>query len=618
MSQSAQASAPRRATRVAIAVLAVLATVGGVQSVGTLAASADPVGPAPVALTQNPTPDEDHLGAIWGDFIDPTMGGFAVADDTTSVEVTLPSELSDHFGESWDYSVGSAKSPEPVSSGTVEAPTSGTLSVRIPGSLIGYGDVILALTNRAPSAPAQQVGLYPILRVHPELSGASASIHLDKSSASDWAHSLRYSATAAASTASPGSLVTLTSGTDTWRSGPDGDWTDPSPVELAISSDNNMQSFARVAGVASADGTSVTFQIPSVSEFNYWPYFPDGVTSRPVRVSVSMLEGPIIGETVRGGSIVVSASLTLVPAPKPAVDRVEGADRFAVAVAVSKEAFPDGAGSAFLVTGANYPDALSAGPAAVHRDAPLLLTRGDSLPPEIAAELTRLKVQDVYVVGGVNSVSDAVVAQVEKLGATVHRIGGADRYAASRALAADTFAGSGSGLVYVATGANFPDALAAGGAAGHANAPVILVNGGAASLDDATKTQLEALGTTSIKIAGGPASVSPGIERDLAAIAPTTRLSGADRIEAAAAINLDAYGTSDRAFLVTGYAFPDALTGSAWAGRLGVPLYVSLPNCVPGAVADAAARQGVTGLTLIGGPASLAPSVQTYTLCPAS
>jgi putative cell wall-binding protein len=593
------------------------ATVGALALVAVpLPASADPITPPPVLLTQNDSPDSDQIGAYWGDYRSAT-GGFAVADDTTSLVVTLPAEVSEQFGRSWTFTLTPLAGYPEISGGAVETASAGTITVPIPKSLLVYSDVRLAVATTAQPDPALRVSFSAILHVHPELSGATSTVRMERATATDWAHFSRYSALPAVSTATPGSLITVSSPPGTWTVGPSGDWAQPSPVTMALSDENGMISFGRVKGTASSDGSSVTFQVPSVAAENYWPYFPEGTTSRTVRLSISFLEGPLIGESLYGDSLSVGATLTLVPAEKPAVDRIDGADRFAVAVAVSQEAYPDGAESAFLVTGANYPDALSAGPAAVHREAPLLLTRGDSLPPETAAELARLEVRDVYVVGGVNSVSEAVVKQVEATGVTVHRIGGADRYAASRALAAETFGGSGSGLVYVATGANFPDALAAGGAAGHADAPVILVNGGAASLDAATKQQLAALGVTSIKIAGGPASVSPGIERDLAAIAPTTRLSGTDRIQAAAAINLDAYGSSDRAFLVTGYAFPDALTGSAWAGHLGVPLYVSLPNCVPGAVADAAARQGVGSLTLIGGPASLAPAVQEYTLCAA-
>ena len=54
------------------------------------------------------------------------------------------------------------------------------------------------------------------------------------------------------------------------------------------------------------------------------------------------------------------------------------------------------------------------------------------------------------------------------------RLAGADRYATAAAISKATFA-PGVGLVYVATGANFPDALAGAAAAGKTGSPVLLV-----------------------------------------------------------------------------------------------------------------------------------------------
>jgi putative cell wall-binding protein len=596
-----------------------IAAAAAVVLAGVFAAPANAVpggGATPVALTQNATPDADTITANWGTYGASVGGGFSVADETTSLQVTLPAKLSGHFGDAWTYTLTSNGSSQPLASGAVPD-ASEAFTVAVPQSLHGFTELTLLVADgEQPSTGTLVIALYAMIHVKAELNSTVAPVALLKATASNWGHVVYPTAGPSGATVSPGSILTITSPPGTWTAGPDGDWTSPGQISGALTDDKGLLRLANFSGTASADGATLTIQIPSVSAYSYWPYFPDGSTSRPIVLSIGMLEKGVVDETLLGGEIFLKASLTLVPATKPALDRVDGGDRFDVAVAVSQQAFPDGAKTAFVVTGANYPDALSAGPAAVHRDAPLLLTLSDSLPPVVATELGRLKVDDVYVVGGPNSVSESVVKQIEKLGATVHRIGGADRFAASRALAADAFAVSGSGLVYIATGMNFPDALAAGGAAGHADGPVILVNGGAPTLDEDTRKQLVDLGVTQIKIAGGPASVSPGIEEGLKAIAPTKRLWGPDRITAAAAINLDAYGSSDRAFVVTGYKFSDALTGSAWAGRLGAPLYVSLPDCLPGAVADAIAKQGAGAVTLIGGPASLAPAVQDYDLCP--
>ncbi|MFB2581538.1 cell wall-binding repeat-containing protein [Herbiconiux sp. P15] len=569
--------------------------------------------PAPLALTQSPTPETDTISASWGTRAAGSTP-FIVAPGVSSISLALPAELSARFGDAWSYQLNAWKGAT-LAEGAVAA-SSGVVIVPTAAVPSGTRELTIRLTNTV-ADPTTQVTLYAAVDMKSG-SPSPSPIPLSRATAWDWGHHITASAAPEDSTVTPGSLITLVSPPGTSTKGPDGDWSNPSPVRAYLSAADGLTQFGTLPTTVSADGSTLTMQIRSVPENSYWPYFPNGEASRQAVLNISMLEGPIINETGFGGTLQVSTPITLIPAAKPTIERVEGPDRYSVAVQVSEQAFPQGADTVFVVTGANYPDALSAGPAAVHRDAPLLLTQTDALPAGVASEITRLSPDDIYVVGGVNSVSENVIAKLKTTGAAVHRIGGADRYAASRALAADTFgAGEGSGLAYIATGQNFPDALAAGGAAGHVDAPVILVNGGAVGLDDATQRQLVELGITRIKIAGGPASVSEGIERDLGLIAPTTRLWGADRFAAAAAVNLDAYGASDRAFLVTGSTFPDALSGSAWAGRLGAPLFVSRGECVPSGVADAMARQGVTDVTLIGGPASLSPAVESYTLCDA-
>ena len=88
--------------------------------------------------------------------------------------------------------------------------------------------------------------------------------------------------------------------------------------------------------------------------------------------------------------------------------------------------------------------------------------------------------------------------------------------------------------------------------------------------------------------------------------APSPQLyAGADRYATSVAINMAAFPTSANAYIATGAAFPDALTGAAAAGAAGDPLYLAAQSCVPSGVRSAALEQGVTSLTLLGGRAAL-------------
>lgn len=64
----------------------------------------------------------------------------------------------------------------------------------------------------------------------------------------------------------------------------------------------------------------------------------------------------------------------------------------------------------FLATGSNFPDALSAAPAATNLDAPILLTTPTCAPAAVIAEVARLGANRVIVLGGTNTVSNAAAA----------------------------------------------------------------------------------------------------------------------------------------------------------------------------------------------------------------
>ncbi|GAA2234370.1 cell wall-binding repeat-containing protein [Herbiconiux moechotypicola] len=300
------------------------------------------------------------------------------------------------------------------------------------------------------------------------------------------------------------------------------------------------------------------------------------------------------------------------------VDRLAGADRVAGAVAVSQEAYPEGTDVAYVVSGYTFADALSAAPAAVSESAPLLLTTPDSLPASVGDEIERLGASTIVIVGGPNSVSTAVQSSLEDLADNVTRVTGADRYATSLAVADYAFGEEGATSAYVATGANFPDALSASAAGGAYGRPVVLVAGSENTVNKATSSLLSDLGVEEVLIAGGPNSVSTGIQTSLGTVSGVTaveRLAGADRFAASIAINNDAFDRAAEVYLATGLNYPDALAGAALAGLRGAPLYVVPGDCVPTGVLSAIDTLGAGTVTLLGGPNSLSAAVESLTAC---
>jgi putative cell wall-binding protein len=318
-------------------------------------------------------------------------------------------------------------------------------------------------------------------------------------------------------------------------------------------------------------------------------------------------------------SATVSGSFTLVA---PAVSRIEGADRYEVSVAVAEKAFPGSATApvVYIATGTGYPDALSAGPAAATQGGPLLLVLPDRVPDAVAAKIQSLKPGRIVIVGGEASVGAPVFRALEELvpTATVERLAGADRYAASRAVVASAFPAGTVPHAYAATGTTFPDALSAGAAAGSRGEPVVLVYGpGSPSVDAATVELFRALGTSSLTLVGGANSVSEGVKNQLATGIPAavTRIDGATRYEASINLNRDSFASAGTVYLATGRTFPDALAGGVLAAAGDAPLYVVPGDCVPRGVIADLARLGATQVVLLGGPASLAPAVAALTPC---
>jgi len=298
------------------------------------------------------------------------------------------------------------------------------------------------------------------------------------------------------------------------------------------------------------------------------------------------------------------------------VSRVAGADRYATSVAVSKKEFPGTAPVVYIASGANYPDALSAGPAAAKSGGPLLLSTPTGLTGDVAAEVTRLEPSTVVVVGGAASVSNAVLAQLKAAApaATVSRAAGDDRFLTSRAVVSGAF--STASTVYLASGSNFPDALSAGGAAGAKGAPILLVDGAAGSVDSATAALLTKLKAKNIELVGGTAAVSSGVASSLTHAGYTvSRLAGSDRYATALAVNGNAYAHASTAVIATGFGFPDALSATSWAGTTASPLYLAPGSCVPRGVLSDLARLGVGSVTLIGGPAVLTSSAESLAPC---
>jgi len=197
------------------------------------------------------------------------------------------------------------------------------------------------------------------------------------------------------------------------------------------------------------------------------------------------------------------------------VDRMAGPDRYATAASISAGTFVSGVPAAFIATGAAFPDGLSGSAAAAHFDGPVLLTQPGLLPGSTRTELTRLNPQRIFVLGGTGAISDAVLTELDAYTAgPVTRLAGADRYATAAAISSATWVQS--NIVYLATGANFPDGLAGGAAAGSLDIPMLLVR--STDVPSIVGQEIIRLHPTRIVILGGTGAVSAAVAAELTSL----------------------------------------------------------------------------------------------------
>lgn len=290
--------------------------------------------------------------------------------------------------------------------------------------------------------------------------------------------------------------------------------------------------------------------------------------------------------------------------------RLGGTNRYGTAAIVSRTGYSPNVPAVFITTGENFPDALAGAPAAAAMGAPLLLVQGNRIPSETAGELSRLRPQRIFVLGSAAVVSEAVLGALRAFTPTrrVDRLAGPDRYATAAAIAAQIFP-SGAPIAFVATGQTFPDALAGGPAAALSGGPVLLTKYG--ELPAATANELRRLHPAEIVILGSAAgAVSSQVEAALRSYSSkVTRVAGPDRYATAAAIVGRYFPNASDAFLATGANFPDALAGSAYAGRDRRPLLLTTATRLTDPTRGQLARLDPARTWLLGSSAVVGDSI---------
>jgi putative cell wall-binding protein len=292
----------------------------------------------------------------------------------------------------------------------------------------------------------------------------------------------------------------------------------------------------------------------------------------------------------------------------PGFERLSGSDRFATATDIALHPAWSDLGdedndiiSTVIVNGNNFPDGLAASVIGNR----ILMVEQNSIPASTQAFFDAVNndpfdsIGGILVVGGSAAVSDAVLEQLDAINGAegTNRIFGADRYATALALAdayAESFEdepGFNGFPVVLATGTNFPDALAAGSI----GLPIVLNRGD--SLLPEVREFFAGGNVREVYIVGGvgvvPASVEAEIENELGLV--VERLAGDNRDETAVALtniydlivegDVDISEVSPNVILVNGLGFADALAAGPFARRVAATILTVRTNSIPPATA---------------------------------
>ncbi|WP_341357053.1 Ig-like domain-containing protein [Rossellomorea sp. y25] len=262
---------------------------------------------------------------------------------------------------------------------------------------------------------------------------------------------------------------------------------------------------------------------------------------------------------------------------KPQLKTLIGTTRYSTAVEVSKQGW-ETSSTVFLVNGGAIADGLTATPLASAHDAPILLTTKGTLPAETEAELKRLGTKKIVLIGGSGVISDEVKGALLKVGYSVSRIGGKDRYETSLLIAKQLDKSVDVTEAYLAYGRGEPDALSIAVQSGKVKQPIILSE--KKSVPKATYDWLKSEDLSNAHFIGGAAVLDAAIMKEINSITTKNvegnRISGLSRHDTNAKVIEKFYtenhyptiliAKSETAKLV------DALSAGPLASKLGVPV----------------------------------------------
>lgn len=205
--------------------------------------------------------------------------------------------------------------------------------------------------------------------------------------------------------------------------------------------------------------------------------------------------------------------------------------------------------------------------------------------------------------------SQALDRIAQHTGVQPTRVGGTDRYDTAARLSRRAHPDS-ADTVLIASGQDFPDALAAAPLATRPGTTLLLV--GSDVVPEVVAEELVRLAPQAVTVLGGAAAVSPQVVDRLARLTGVTpsRLAGVDRYTTAAAISRAAHPEpTDTVYLATGQQWADALAAAPAVDARDGALLLTRPDGLPDATNAELRRLAPEQVYVLGGAAAVGDPV---------
>lgn len=277
--------------------------------------------------------------------------------------------------------------------------------------------------------------------------------------------------------------------------------------------------------------------------------------------------------------------------------RISGDDRIATAIELSKKNF-ERANTVIIARSDIFPDSMTASVLAKALNAPILLTKNNSLDPRVESEIERLGAKDLIIVGGNSSVNKDVEKALSKYDSVIERLAGSDRYETSELVARKVISVSGNkNTAVISSGESFPDALAISPYASKEAYPILLVKRD--SIPSNIKRLIDTSDLKNVYIVGGLNTISKDVENKLANT--IERFSGKDRYETSIKIANSKFKDSKKAYLASGKIFADALVAGPIAGKDVAPILLAPDNGISNDLKNYIDNHKINDLVVVGG-----------------